>query len=294
MRQGLSKIRRQGLPEKQWLGLNRLLALPALFWFLSFVLAPLFIVLSISFIGRSDYGALEWSFTFKNYARVFEPTYLWILLRSVKLACLTTLSCMIVGILIAWAMATSSAYWRNTYLVLISLPFLTNLIIRIYAIRVFVGYDGPMQTILHWLHIPFDPFLISQNEVLVFYGMLTTYLPFMVLPLYSAFEKFDFSHVEAAQDLGAGPWRILLEVIIPQLRRALISGSLLVFIPSLGEYVIPDLLGGAKTLLYGNLITHQFLKARDWPFGAALSIFMMVILFAFAAFVVKATKERHG
>jgi spermidine/putrescine transport system permease protein len=273
--------------------LNRLLAIPALFWFSFFVAIPLVIVLAVSFISRDNYGTLQWVWTFDNYIRVFSSSYLLILLESLKLALLTTFGCLVLGLPLAWAMATAGSKWRQFFLLMMTLPFLTNLVIRIYAIRVFVGYDGPLQTVLTWLHISFDPFTLSQNESLVFYGMLTTYLPFMVLPLYSAFEKFDFSLVEAAQDLGAGNWRILTKVIAPNLRRALVSGSLLVFIPALGEYVIPDLLGGAKTLLYGNLITHQFLKARDWPFGSALSILLMVVLFIFVWLFMKAFEARR-
>lgn len=273
--------------------LNRLLAVPALFWFSFFVAIPLILVFAVSFISRDNYGTLQWVWTFDNYRRVFSWPYLFILLESLKLALLTTLGCLILGLPLAWAMATAGRRWRQFFLLLMALPFLTNLVIRVYAIRVFVGYDGPLQTVLGWLHIPFDPFTLSQNEPLVFYGMLTTYLPFMVLPLYSAFEKFDFSLVEAAQDLGAGNWRILTGIIAPNLRRALVSGSLLVFIPSLGEYVIPDLLGGAKTLLYGNLITHQFLKARDWPFGSALSILLMLVLFVSVWIFMKAFEARR-
>lgn len=265
--------------------------LPSLLWFLVFILAPLFIVLSVSLATRGTYGGIEWSLAFSNYSRVFSETYAGILFDSVKLAALTTFLCLVLGVLMAWAMATAKPAHRHFYVMAVALPFLTNLVIRIYAIRLFVGIDGPLQTFLTTLGIPFDPFALTHNRGLVLYGMVMTYLPFMVLPLYGAFEKFDFSLVEAAQDLGAGNWKILQSVILPNLKKALWSGSMLVFIPSLGEYVIPDLLGGAKNMLYGNLITEQFLKSRDWPFGAALSVTLMVILLTFV-FVIQKRKEK--
>ncbi|WP_413570021.1 ABC transporter permease [Bdellovibrio sp. HCB117] len=252
--------------------------LPALLWFLTFILAPLMIVAVVSFATRGTYGGLEWTWTLQNYARIFNGPYLGIFFESVVLASLTTLLCLVLGILVAWAMATSPAPLRSLYVMAMALPFLTNLVIRIYAIRLFVGVEGPLQSALIFFDVPFDPYALTQNKFLVLYGMVTTYLPFMVLPLYGAFEKLDFTLVEASEDLGAGPWRTLFKVILPNLKKALWSGSLLVFIPSLGEYVIPDLLGGAKNMLFGNLITEQFLKSRDWPFGSALSVLLMILL----------------
>lgn len=257
---------------------RRTLAVPALAWFLSFIFGPLMIVFAVSFATRETYGGFQWGFVFDNYLNSFSATYLGILFSSLALATLTTLSCAVVGVPMVWAMATAKPTLRYFYVGAVALPFLTNLIIRVYAIRLFVGFEGPLQGLLHFLGLTFDPYVFSQNQALVFYGMVTTYLPFMVFPLYGAFEKFDFSLVEAAQDLGAGPWRILFSVIIPNLKKALVNGSLLVFIPCLGEYVIPDLLGGAKNMLFGNLIAEKFLKARDWPLGSALSILLILIL----------------
>ncbi|WP_374001577.1 ABC transporter permease [Bdellovibrio bacteriovorus] len=273
--------------------LRDLFLLPAALWFAVFILLPLLIVVVVSFATRGTYGGVEWAWTLQNYARAFSPRYLGIFFESFQLALVTTVVCLVVGVLISWSMATASAKLRQIYLMAMVLPFLTNLVIRIYAVRMFVGAEGPLQTGLTILGVPFDPYALTQNKVLVLYGMVTTYLPFMVLPLYGAFEKFDFSLVEAAQDLGAGIWKILFSVILPNLKTALWAGSLLVFIPSLGEYVIPDLLGGAKNMLYGNLITEQFLKSRDWPFGAALSVLMMVLLLGLAA-LFRLREARHG
>lgn len=270
-----------------------LLAYPALLWFLFFVAVPLVIVAVVSLATRGTYGGIEWNLSFANYLNAFSWTYLGIFFESLKLAVLTTFSCAALGVLISWAMATAPSSHRHYYVAAVALPFLTNLVIRIYALKVFVGYNGPLQSALTFFGVPFDPFELSQNKFLVFYGMVTTYLPFMVLPLYGAFEKFDFSLVEAAQDLGAGPWRTLSSVILPNLKKALISGAVLVFIPSLGEYVIPDLLGGAKNMLYGNLITEQFLKSRHWPLGSALSV-LMILLLVTLAFILYRRGRRHG
>lgn len=254
------------------------LVYPAFTWFLLFLIIPLFIVLFVSFLSRSPYGSIQYIFQVDNYLRVFQFVYLKIFASSLKLAFLTSLICLIIGFPLAWVIATAKPQNRPLLIFSLAIPFLTNLIIRIYAIKLFVGMDGPVQGILNFLGVQFDPFYFTQNETLVLYGMVTTYLPFMVFPLYAAFEKFNFSLVEAAMDLGASQFGVLFKVLIPNMKTAIVNGFILVFIPCLGEFVIPDLLGGAKNMLVGNLITEQFLKARDWPFGAALSMVLILIL----------------
>lgn len=273
--------------------LRSLLATPTLVWFVLFILVPLIVVGVVSFSTRGAYGGISWQLSLESYSLAFSATYFGIFIESLQMATATTVSCLAIGILVTWAIATAQAKWRRFFILALALPFLTNLVIRLYALRLFVGFDGPLQQTLTVLHIPFDPFLLSQNKLLVYYGMVTTYLPFMVIPLYAAFEKFDFHLVEAAQDLGAGPWRILRTVIMPNLKKPIWSGSLLVFIPAFGEYVIPDLLGGAKTMLYGNLITQQFLKTRNWPLGSALAVLLMILLLVLALIVFKREGRRH-
>lgn len=255
-----------------------ILGYPILAWLIFFVAAPLVLVVILSFLSRGEYGGIEWHLTFDNYRRVFQPIYLNIFGRSLELSTVTALLCLLIAYPVAWAMASAAPKARTFYVIALAIPFMTNLIIRVYAIKIFVGMDGPLQWMLHCLHIPFDPYALTQNTVLVFYGMVTSYLPFMVFPLYAALEKFDFLLVEAAQDLGASNFKILFGVIVPNTRVAALNSFTLVFIPCLGEFVIPDLLGGAKSMLAGNLITEQFLKVRDWPFGAALSVILIVLL----------------
>lgn len=273
--------------------LRSLLATPTLVWFVLFILVPLIVVGVVSFSTRGAYGGISWHWSLESYSLAFSATYFGIFIESLQMATATTVSCLAIGVLVTWAITTAQARWRRFFILALALPFLTNLVIRLYALRFFVGFDGPLQQTLTALHIPFDPFLLSQNKLLVYYGMVTTYLPFMVIPLYAAFEKFDFHLVEAAQDLGAGPWRILRTVIMPNLKKPIWSGSLLVFIPAFGEYVIPDLLGGAKTMLYGNLITQQFLKTRNWPLGSALAVLLMILLLVLALIVFKREGRRH-
>jgi spermidine/putrescine transport system permease protein len=260
----------------------RILAIPALSWLLFFIFAPLFFVGLTSFLTRGTYGSLEFQFQIGNYFKVFSQTYFEIFLRSLSLATVTTILCLLIALPMAWAICTAKSTIRNLLIALVAIPFLMNLIIRVYAIRLFVGIDGPLLNILNALGIENDPFSFSQNQYLVIYGMITSYLPFMIFPLYSALEKFDFSLVEATYDLGGTHKDVLFKILIPMLRPAIASGCLMVFVPALGEFVIPDLLGGAKTMLAGNLITEQFLKSRDWPLGAALSVVLMLILFVFA------------
>ncbi len=251
---------------------------PILIWLMFFMAAPLLLVIVLGFMSRGDYGGVETQLTLANFSRLFDPVYFHIFARSIELSIITALLCLVLAYPMAWAMASASAKWRMYFSVGLAIPFMTNLIIRVYAIKLCVGMDGPIQALMRYLSIDFDPYLISQNQILVFYGMVTSYLPFMVFPIYAALEKFDFSLVEAAEDLGASQLRVLASVILPGTRVAAVNSFTLVFVPCLGEFVIPDLLGGAKTMLAGNLITEQFLKARDWPFGAALSLGLMIIL----------------
>ncbi len=249
--------------------------LPALGWLLWFLLVPLGIVVIYSLCTKGIYGGVLYQLNPTNYARALDWVYLRIFFNSVKLASLTAFSCLVLGYPMAYVMATSSRAVRSLLLILVILPFWTNFVIRAYAIKVLFGDYGPMNRLLltlGWIH---EPIPFGNSDFSVWIGMVTNYLPFMVLPLFVALEKFDFSLLEAAKDLGASSFSTVKEVLFPLTRPGIITGCLFVFAPALGEFVIPDLLGGARTMLIGNLITEQFLKARDWPFGAALSILVI-------------------
>lgn len=260
-------------------------------WYFIFFAGPLVLIMITSLLTRGVYGGVVWQISFVNFARLFDSLYLMIFLRSVALATLTAFLCMLIGFPIVWAATAAPPHKRSLLLFLLSLPFFTNLVIRIYALKLFTAHDGPLAYVLTLLGVEFDPFGLSQNLPLVIFGMVTSYLPFMILPLFTAFERFDDSLIDAAHDLGAGHWQTAHKVLIPVLKAPLISGFLMVFIPALGEFVIPDLLGGAKTMLIGNLITEQFLKARDWPFGAALTMFLILIIGTSVLIARRNTKE---
>jgi spermidine/putrescine transport system permease protein len=253
-----------------------------LLWYLVFFTGPLLLVLVMGFLTRGAYGGILWQIHLENFIRIFDFIYLGIFGRSLVLSLLTSALCAVIGFPFAWMLSSAPPRKRNFLLFLFALPFLTNLVIRIYALKLFLGQDGPVNWLLLLLKIPFDPYALTSNMALVLFGMVTTYLPFMIFPLYAALNKFDDSLIQAAQDLGANWRQIIFKVIFPLLRAPLTAGFLMVFIPAMGEFVIPDLLGGAKVMLIGNLITEQFLKARDWPFGSALTLVLICIIAGFA------------
>lgn len=266
-----------------------LAVLPAMGWMLWFLLVPLCIVALYSVSKKGMYGGVVHELTFENFVRAGDPLYLRVFWNSLKLAIFTTVSCLLIGYPMAYVMATARRSLRSILLVLVVVPFWTNFVVRAYAIKLLLSESGPINALAAatgW----FTGTLISSNGPLaVWLGMVTNYLPFMVLPLYVSLEKFDFSLLEAARDLGARPRDRLFKVLLPLTRPGIVSGVIFVFTPALGEFVIPDLLGGARTYLIGNLVTEQFLKARDWPFGSALSMLLIVIVLASLALYLRAS-----
>jgi spermidine/putrescine transport system permease protein len=235
-------------------------------------------VLVYSLNTKGTYGGVVYRLTTENYLRATDWIYLKIFWNSLKLASLTALSCLLIGYPMAYVMATASAWMRSILMVLVVIPFWTNFVVRAYAIKVLFGELGPINQLALALGLIHEPIVFANSDFSVWLGMVTNYLPFMVLPRYVALEKFDFSLLEAAKDLGAPSWKILFKVLIPLTKPGIITGTIFVFTPALGEFVIPDLLGGARTMLVGNLITEQFLKTRDWPFGSALSLMLILIV----------------
>ena len=249
--------------------------LPAMGWFLWFLLIPLSIVAIYSFSTKGPYGGVVFQWTSENFVRATDWLYLRVFFNSLKLALITAVLCFLVGFPMAYVMATAPRAWRSVLLMAVVVPFWTTFVVRAYAIKVLLGDQGPLNQLLlalGWIH---QPLPLSNSTFSVLFGMVSNYLPFMVLPLYVSLEKFDFTLLEAARDLGARSWSVLWRVLLPLNRAGIITGCVFVFTPALGEFVIPDLLGGARTLLIGNLVTEQFLKTRDWPFGAALSLLLI-------------------
>ena len=261
---------------KKSLGLWGLL-FPAGFWLFFFFLVPLGIVLAYSFAQRGVYGGIEWAFSLENYARALDPLYVKILWRSLGMALFTTIFCLVCGYPFAYFIAFAPARLKNLLLILLIIPFWTNFLIRTYAWIVILQEEGLINSLLLSIGVIRQPLNLLYTPTSVMLGMVYGYLPFMVLPLYSSLEKLQPALLEASMDLGANRLKTFLHVTLPLTAPGIAAGIVLVFIPTIGEFIIPDILGGAKTVLIGNLITNQFLTARDWPFGAAITF--IVVLF---------------
>jgi spermidine/putrescine transport system permease protein len=253
-------------------------------------LAPLSIIISYSFLTRGPYGGQAPPWTLENYQRFVDPLYFEILLRSFGVAAQTTVLCLLLGFPLAWFIARSGAR-RGLYMQLVMLPFWTSFLVRTYAWVFLLRDTGLFNTILLALGWIQEPLPLLYNHGAVLTGLVYCSLPLAVLPIYSTLERLDYSLVEAAADLGAGPWRTLFEVILPVSAPGLKAAAFLVFIPALGTYLTSDLLGGGSTILIGNLVQNQFTTARDWPFGAAASLILMGIVLAGLLLITKKDEE---
>jgi len=239
-------------------------------------LIPLLIVAMYSVLSRGAYGGVTPPFTAENYVRIFDPLYLKILWRSFWVAGLSTLICLILGFPLALFISRAGAR-RGLCLQLVMLPFWTSFLIRTYAWMFLLRDTGLINTALLATGLLRDPLPLLYNDFAVILGLVYGFLPFMVLPLYTNLEKLDPALLEAAADLGARPLTALARVTLPLCRPGILAGSILVFIPCLGAYLTPDLMGGGKSIMIGTLVQNQFTTARDWPFGAALSLFLMAL-----------------
>ncbi len=257
---------------------------PANIYLFILMVLPLILVTGLSFLSRGTYGEVEFIFNPSNYLRLFDPLYGRIMLYSLGVGLATTAFSLLIGDPLAYFIARSPARQRSLLLFLILVPFWTNFIIRIYAWIMILRVGGFLDSFLQWLHITQDSLNLLYTPTAVMIGMVYEFLPFMVLPLYTSLEKIENSLLEAAADLGAPPWRAFLRVTLPLSVPGMIAGTILVFIPAMGMFVIPDLMGGAKTILIGNVIRNQFLTARDWPFGAAASMILMILTMVFTLY----------
>ncbi len=266
-----------------------LMLVPSALWFAIFLIIPILIVMSLSLLHKGSYGRIEFTLDFSNYARALEPVYLKIILRSLWLATYTTGLCLLLAYPLAYLMARSRPRTRKILLALVVVPFWTNFVIRIHALKLIIGETGLLNQILTELSIITRPLQMTDNAFGVGMGMVYNYLPFMVLPLFVALEKLDFTLLDAAYDLGASRLQSFFRVLFPLSMPGIVTGSLFVFIPAFGEFVIPDMLGGSQSMYVGNIITETFLKSRDWPFGSALSTFL--VLLAMVAFMIVLSRE---
>lgn len=254
-----------------------LIALPSYAYLVLFFAAPLLIVFVYSFATRSSTGrTLLQDWNLDSYRRLADSLVVEIAFRSLWLAVATTLICLLLAYPFAYYIATRTAAVRNILLVLVMIPFWSNFLVRTYAWRFLLGSEGPISRITQLLGIGETRLLFTVYAILI--GLVYGYLPFMVLPLYAALERMDWRLVEAARDLYASGWSAFRRVTLPLSMPGVVAGSILVFIPSLGAYVTPAILGGARTTLLGDYIVSQFLAARNWPFGSALSFSIMAIM----------------
>ena len=253
-------------------------------------LAPLGIVLVYSGLTRGAYGGFSEPWTAESYTRLIDPLYLVILLRSLWIATASTLGCLLLGFPLALFISRSGRR-KNLYLSLVILPFWTSFLVRTYAWMFLLRDTGLVNATLQKLGLIHDPLPLLYNDGAVIIGLVYSYLPFMVLPLYATLERLDKSLLEAAADLGARPLQAMWRVVMPLCAPGIRAGFVLVFIPCLGAYLTPDLLGGGKSVMVGNLIQNQFTSARDWPFGSALSLVLMGIVMALLFGLVRRDSE---
>ncbi len=286
-----------------------LLSAPALLIILLAATGPLLIVLLYSFLTPGSYGDVEWKFSADGWISVFmerdifddtlslADAHVIIFWRSVKLALMTTVATLFLGFPTAYFIATRPENRRDLWLFLITIPFWTNLLIRTFAVLQIIRNEGIINTALLKLGIIDAPLQILYSDVAIMLGMVYVYLPLMVLPVYASMEKLDFRLLEAAYDLYATRFKVLWRIILPLVKPGVIAGSILVFIPAIGAYVTPSVLGGGKNMMLANLIELQFGQGRDWPLGAALSIaVMMIVMVALLVYVrnTGSSEMRHG
>jgi spermidine/putrescine transport system permease protein len=264
---------------------------PGFSFYAVFVAVPLLLVVAYMFATRGRFGGVEWVFSLDNFERALDPLYLDVLWRSIALALLATVIAFAIGYPTAYAITKLPRRWRTVALVLVVVPFWTNLLIRMYAWIVLLNTQGFLNDLLVGAGLIEERIGLLYTPGAVVVGLVYSYLPLMILPLYAAIERVDPELLEASSNLGASRFRTFWSVLLPLTLPGAITGAILVFVPSLGNFVVPEILGGGKTIMVGNLIRDQFLKAQDWPFGSVLA--MVVVVALLALFVVQALVTRR-
>ena len=271
-----------------------LLLSPLLAWLLAFVVAPAAILLVYSFAGRDELGRVIITFSLENYRRAFEPVDLGVFGRSIGYAAITTMICIVLAYPVAWTIARAGKKWRLRLLLLVMIPFWTSFLIRTYAWITILKAEGLLNGLLLYGRVISAPFEMLYTPGAVIVGLVYAYLPFMILPIYASAEKVDASLMEAAHDLGCGPWRAFARVAVPLTLPGLAAGVIMVFVPAIGMFAVTDLMGGARVPMIGNVIQDQFVgQARDKPFGAALGIVFM-LLFVLSYWLLRRRAEPQG
>ena len=247
-------------------------------WLAIFALIPNLLVIGVSFLERGEINLVEWHFTLNNYLRLFHTVYLKIFWQSFYLAAFSTIICLLVGYPFAYLLARLESRYKPTLLCLVIIPFWTSSLIRSYAMVAILKTKGLLNSFLLGIGIIHEPLHLLYSNTAVLIGLVYNLLPFMILPLYTNIEKLDHNLIDAARDLGANRLTAFFKITLPLTKSGIIAGSMLVLLPAMSMFYIPDLLGGAKSLLIGNLIKNQFLSARDWPMGCAVSITLTLLM----------------
>lgn len=256
---------------------------PAALWLLLFTLIPIGVAVYYSFLTRGSWGTIVYEFTFDSYRQVLDPLFLEIFARSFKLATLTVAACLVGGYAVAYWIALYGGRHKNLLLFLVILPFWTSPLVRVYSWMIILSDHGLVNTFLGNTGLIGSPVPLLHNETAVLIGLIYTYIPFMILPLYASLERLDRSVLEAASDLGATATERFFKITLPLTKGGMLAGSVLVFAPAIGEFIIPELLGGAKGMMIGKFISLKFLGLRHWPLGSAYSLLLltMVLLLLF-------------
>ncbi|MDM8529959.1 ABC transporter permease [Anaerolineales bacterium HSG25] len=256
---------------------------PGGLWLTLFFIIPSLLIVAYSFLERRDGGGVIWQFSLDAYIKLFSPTggavindFMLIFFRSFWWATLTTIICLLAGYPLAFYMSRQSRSTANILLFLVMIPFWTNFLVRTYAWKFILNNNGLINSMLQALEMPRIALINTPTAVII--GLVYGSLPFMVLPLYASMERFDFSLVEAGQDLGANYWQVFTRVYLPLTTPGVVAGCILVFIPVVGQYVVPTILGGGKVAMLGNILAQQFGPALNWPFGSAIAVVFMILL----------------
>jgi spermidine/putrescine transport system permease protein len=253
---------------------------PGLGWLALLMVIPCGLIFTYAFFERGVYGGIDYVFTFENFSRAFDPLYMGIFLQSAKIAGLATLIAILIAYPAAYAITRAPRQWQTVLLILVILPFWSNYLIRTYAWIVMLNREGLINNSLIGIGVIEEPLPLLYNSFAIVVGLVYNYTPFVVLAIYASLNRINRETIEASQDLGASGWTTFRRVILPQTVPGVAAGGVFVFVLSIGNFITPDLLGGGRLQMVGNLIYDQFLSARDWPFGAALSLFLIAVMMA--------------
>jgi len=272
---------------------SNLSLLPVFLWLFLFLILPMLMVVGISFMDRDELGNVIYHFNLNSYATFFDPLYLGIYWDTIVLSVVTTVICLLLSYPLAYYIANAGPRMQTWGLVMITIPFWINFLIRTYAWVLLLRTQGVVNSLLLDLGFIQEPLQMLYTKGAVYLGMVYTFIPFMVLPIYVALEQMDKKLLEAASDLGATPWKSFWHITLPQTKSGVMTGAVLVYVSTSGMFVVTDILGGAKSAMISNIIQSQFLGARNWPFGSALSVIFVITSLIMIALFNRAMTSRH-